>query len=116
MKVGPASRARPVGCRSARGTYPPGSAFSEGGPCFPCSVSYILHSEMSAFGDYIRQRREELRGADPRFSLRRVAASIGVEPSYLSKVERGEQPPPSEETVVALAKELGEDPDVLLAL
>ncbi|MBI3409083.1 MAG: DUF1559 domain-containing protein [Planctomycetes bacterium] len=39
-----------------------------------------------------------------------------IEPSYLSKVERGEQPPPSEKTIVALARVLGEDPDVLLAL
>ena len=41
---------------------------------------------------------------------------IGVEPSFLSKVERGEVAPPSEPRIVALAKELGEDPDVLLAL
>ena len=69
-----------------------------------------------SFGDFIRERREEKRAADPNYSLRRVAASIGVEPSYLSKIERGEQPPPSEETIIALAKELDEDPDVLLAL
>jgi transcriptional regulator with XRE-family HTH domain len=71
---------------------------------------------MSDFGDFVRHRREQLQESDPRFSLRRVAASIGVEPSYLSKVERGEQPPPSEKTIVALARELDEDPDVLLAL
>jgi HTH-type transcriptional regulator, competence development regulator len=71
---------------------------------------------MSDFGDFVRQRRERLLESDPRFSLRRVAASIGVEPSYLSKVERGEQPPPSEKTIIALARELDEDPDVLLAL
>ena len=69
-----------------------------------------------SFGDFIRDRREEKRAADPNYSLRRVAASIGVEPSYLSKIERGEQPPPSEETILALARELDEDPDVLLAL
>ncbi len=69
-----------------------------------------------SFGDYLRQRREEKRAADPGYSLRRVAASVGIEPSYLSKIERGDQPPPSEETIVAIAKELGEDPDVLLAL
>jgi transcriptional regulator with XRE-family HTH domain len=69
-----------------------------------------------SFGDFIRERREEKRAADPNYSLRRVAASIGVEPSYLSKIERGEQPPPSEETILALARELDEDPDVLLAL
>jgi transcriptional regulator with XRE-family HTH domain len=69
-----------------------------------------------SFGEFIRQRREEKRSGDPSFSLRQVAASIGVEPSYLSKVERGEQPPPSEETILALARELDEDPDMLLAL
>jgi HTH-type transcriptional regulator, competence development regulator len=69
-----------------------------------------------SFGEFIRKRREEKRAADADFSLRRVAAAIGVEPSYLSKIERGEQPPPSEETIVALAAALDEDPDVLLAL
>jgi transcriptional regulator with XRE-family HTH domain len=34
----------------------------------------------------------------------------------LSKVERGEVPPPSEETIIRIARELGEDADVLLAL
>jgi len=50
------------------------------------------------------------------FSVRQVAQRIGVEPSFLSKVERGEVAPPSEAKIVALAQELGEDPDVLLAL
>jgi transcriptional regulator with XRE-family HTH domain len=45
-----------------------------------------------------------------------VAGRIGVEPSYLSKVERDETPPPSEEKIRALAVDLGEDPDVLLAM
>ncbi|MBI2806973.1 MAG: helix-turn-helix domain-containing protein [Planctomycetes bacterium] len=71
---------------------------------------------MSTFGEYVRKRRMELQEGDPRFSLRKVAVAIDVEPSYLSKIERGEQPPPGEQTIRALAKELGEDPDVLLAL
>src|SRR6516164_6785380 len=71
---------------------------------------------MTEFGEYLRQRRLLKQQSDPGFSLRRVAAAIGVEPSYLSKVERGEQPPPSEKTILALARELGEDPDMLLAL
>jgi transcriptional regulator with XRE-family HTH domain len=71
---------------------------------------------MTSFGDYLRKTREALHEEDPRFSLRKVAAAVGVEPSYLSKVERGEQPPPSEETILALARELEQDPDVLLAL
>jgi transcriptional regulator with XRE-family HTH domain len=41
---------------------------------------------------------------------------IGVEPSYLSKVERGETPPPSEAKIRLIAQELGEDADVLLAM
>lgn len=68
------------------------------------------------FGDYVRQRREDLRVRDSEFSLRQVAAKIDVEPSYLSKIERGEQPPPSEETIRRLAQVLHEDADVLLAM
>lgn len=68
------------------------------------------------FGEYVRGRREALRAMDPAFSVRKVAGRIGVEPSYLSKVERGEQPPPSEETIARLADVLDEDKDVLLAM
>ena len=71
---------------------------------------------MSNFGKYVRKRREKLRVKDIRYSVRQVAGRVGFQPSYLSKVERGEQPPPSEEKIVALARELDEDPDVLLAL
>ena len=69
-----------------------------------------------SFGDFVRTRREARRATDDAFSLRQLAQRIGVEPSFLSKVERDEVPPPSEAKVVALARELGEDPDVLLAL
>jgi len=70
----------------------------------------------NVFGTFIRNRREELRENDREFSVRKVAARIGVEPSYLSKVERGEQPPPSEAKIVALAEVLDEDADILLAM
>jgi transcriptional regulator with XRE-family HTH domain len=81
------------------------------------SVYYIVHSmNDNAFGSCIRERRLALLADDRAYSLRGVAGAIGVEPSYLSKVERGLQPPPSEATVRALAGVLGEDPDVLLAL
>src|SRR3954468_6063513 len=69
-----------------------------------------------SLGEFLRQRREARRAADRDFSLRRVAASVGIEPSYLSKIERGEQPPPGEETIRRLADELGEDRDTLLAV
>ncbi len=71
---------------------------------------------MTHFGNTLRTRRERLHLKDKSFSLRQVALRIGVEPAYLSKIERGEVAPPSEATTVKLARELGEDPDVLLAL
>lgn len=71
---------------------------------------------MSAFGDFVREVREALRKEDSRYSVRQVAGRIGVQPSYLSKVERGDVGPPSETTIVKLAEDLGEDPDVMLAL
>ena len=71
---------------------------------------------MTHFGPTVRQIRETLRADDRRFSLRQVAHRVGVEPAYLSKVERGVVAPPSEATTVRLAKELDEDPDVFLAL
>lgn len=48
--------------------------------------------------------------------MRQVAQRISVEPAYLSKIERDEFAPPSEEKIRALALELDEDPDVLLAM
>jgi transcriptional regulator with XRE-family HTH domain len=70
----------------------------------------------TTFGIYVRARREELRKTDRGYSVRKVAARIGVEPSYLSKIERGDQQPPSEAKITALAEVLGEDPDLLLAM
>jgi transcriptional regulator with XRE-family HTH domain len=71
---------------------------------------------MKSFGPFVRRRRQALRATDRAYSLRQIAARIGVEPSYLSKVERGKEAPPSEERIRALAHELREDPDALLAL
>jgi HTH-type transcriptional regulator, competence development regulator len=71
---------------------------------------------MARLGDFLRERREALRQTDRRYSLRQVAQRVGVEPSFLSKVERGETPPPSEETLRRLAAELDVDADVALAL
>lgn len=71
---------------------------------------------MQSFGSYIRMRRQKLHAEDKRLSLRQVAMKIGVEPAFLSKVERDLAPPPSEAKIVALAEALGEDPDLLLAM
>ena len=72
--------------------------------------------ESIQFGPYLRSRRERLKAENPAFSVRQVAERVGLEPSYLSKIERGEQAPPSEAKIRALAEDLGEDPDVLLAM
>ena len=71
---------------------------------------------MKSFGSFVRSRREALRKHDRSFSVRQVAQRIGVEPSYLSKVERDEVAPPGEETIGKLAGELDVDADVLLAM
>ncbi|MFP4212461.1 MAG: helix-turn-helix domain-containing protein [Alkalispirochaeta sp.] len=74
------------------------------------------------FGAYVRSRRtarsEDTADAEPRHpvSLRKLARTIGVQPSYVSKVERGEVAPPSEETIRRWAQAIEEDPDVLLAM
>ena len=68
------------------------------------------------FGSYLRKKRESLKVDSSKFSIRQVAARIGVEPAYLSKIERDEVPPPSEVKIIALALELNEDPDLLLAM
>ena len=81
-----------------------------------CIEEYTVLDMKKEFGAYLRNAREALRQKDKRYSVRQVAGRIGIEPSYLSKVERGENVSLSEEKTVLLAKDLGEDPDVLLAL
>ena len=71
---------------------------------------------MNSFGSYIREKREALHADDKSKSLRQVAIAIGVEPAFLSKVERDIASPPSEGKVIALAEVLNEDPDLLLAM
>ena len=71
---------------------------------------------MNKFGEHIREKREKLRETDRAYSLRQVAERVGIQPTYLSKLERGELDPPSEETARRIAKELAEDSDVILAL
>jgi transcriptional regulator with XRE-family HTH domain len=74
---------------------------------------YTVHM---TFGDFVRSARERLKRDDARFSVRQVARRVGVEPAYLSKVERNHVAPPSETKICRLAAELGEDEDVMLAL
>lgn len=68
------------------------------------------------FGDYIRKKREALRRDNPEYSIRKVAKRMGIHHSYLSKVERGEPAALTEKRIAALAEELGEDSELLLAM
>ena len=71
------------------------------------------------FGRYVRGKRLEMQSQSKnpqRYSLRRIARDIGVEPSFLSKVERDLCTPPSELKVRQLARLLDEDEDYLVAI
>lgn len=79
-------------------------------------IGAILDGREPDLGAYLRAVRERLRAEDRRYSVRQVAQRVGIQPSYLSKVERGESPPPGEATLVRLAAELDLDADLVLAL
>ncbi len=68
------------------------------------------------FGDYIRSKRESLRKKSPEFSIRKVSKRIGIHHSYLSKIERGEPASLCESRMSSLAEELGENPELLMAM
>ena len=76
----------------------------------------MYHVVHMTYGQYIRQQRELLKADDRRYSVRQVAQRIGLEAAYLSKIERDEVAPPSEAKVRALAEDMGEDSDVMLAM
>ena len=75
-----------------------------------------MKHQAQSFGCYLRSLREAKSRTDPAFSLRQLAQRCGVTPPYLSRLERDEVAPPSEEVLRLLAAELGEDTDVMLAL
>ncbi len=69
-----------------------------------------MSSGRERFGAFIRRERES-----KEIGLREMARQIGVSPTYLSKVERDEFPPPAEDKVRAIAGIIGCDVDELLA-
>ena len=68
------------------------------------------------FGKRVRELREAKLKTDANFTLRKFADAVGISPTFLSKVERGEFNPPKAENVKKIAELLGADPDELLAL
>src|SRR5436190_3990727 len=69
-----------------------------------------MASGREKFGAFIRREREA-----KEIGLREMAKMIGVSPTYLSKVERDEFPPPAEDKVKAIARIVECDADDLLA-
>lgn len=65
----------------------------------------------NSFGAKLRELRK-----NARLSQRELAERVGVNFSYLSKIESGAMPPPSEQVIEKLADALGADKDELLLL
>jgi transcriptional regulator with XRE-family HTH domain len=63
-----------------------------------------------AFGPMLRALRQR-KG----IGLRQLAARVRISPPYLSNIETGKFPPPSDEKLRLIARELDEDPEKLLA-
>lgn len=65
------------------------------------------------FGDFVRKQRLQL---IPPISLRGFAEKIGISATYLSKIERGDFDPPSENSIRLIARELKINEDELLGM
>lgn len=79
--------------------------------CCKTQNTKICYGMKKSFGEVIR----ELRTAQE-IGLRELAQKIGISPAYLSRIERGRELPPKDETIKKLAKFLAADPDVLFRL
>lgn len=71
----------------------------------------MARAARNRFGRTIRHLREK-----EGIGLRQMAAAIGISPTYLSQVELGGLPPPTEAKVEAIARVLKQEPDELVAL
>lgn len=63
------------------------------------------------FGGFIRARRVE-----KKVSLRKLAELVGINFTYLSKIESGDLAPPAEDKIRSLAQHLELDTDKLFSL
>jgi transcriptional regulator with XRE-family HTH domain len=71
----------------------------------------MMMAGRKSFGALVRREREA-----KEIGLREMAKKIGVSPTYLSKIERDEFPPPAEDKVRKIAEIIGRDADELLGL
>src|SRR5438445_13012735 len=77
----------------------------------PSSEVPLAPARDKTFGSWIRKLRRE-RG----MSQRRLAQKVGIDFTYLSKLENDAGQSPGDDLIRRLAVELGEDADELLAL
>lgn len=63
------------------------------------------------FGEQLRELRLQ-----QGLNQRKLAKKVGIDFTYLSKIETGKMPPPSQETIRKLAEALDVDEDELLVL
>lgn len=66
---------------------------------------------MKSFGESLRQLRK-----DRRITQRELASKIGVDFSYISKIETGALEPPSEEIIIKISKVLEVDEESMIML
>ena len=76
----------------------------------------MLRSEVDTLGWLLKSKREELSEEKKGFSVRRVAEAVGISPSYLSRLEKGEYTAPSDEILRKLSSYLDLDFSKLAAL
>jgi transcriptional regulator with XRE-family HTH domain len=67
------------------------------------------------FGSRIKSLREAKKQTNPNYTLRQFALQLGISATFLSKVERGEIPAPTDK-IIKMAELLDCDSDELLAL
>jgi len=70
----------------------------------------IHNGSEEQYGTFLRRRR-----LGRQLTQREFGAKVGVDFTYLSKVENGRLPPPSEATITQIAKVLGDNPEEHLA-
>ncbi len=64
---------------------------------------------MSEFGKKLKALRLE-----KEISQRKLAELVGIDFTYISKIESGTMDPPAEDKIIKMAEVLGEDPDIML--
>lgn len=64
---------------------------------------------MSEFGEILKTLRKE-----KKITQRKLAELVGIDFTYISKIESGAMDPPAEDKIVKIAEVLGEQPDTLI--